>query len=142
MNVYDDKLADRLFAGVTAEMAVEDRLLKISPHVDHIGFGWDDTSLEIFFDPDTPADFELTEQQASIIWEMGFRVAWLNFTDGTEQKASPHLVQPRRSVLGGEPRWTMAAYDERKQHVARCVELARRPLLAQIAELTAATHSR
>lgn len=128
-------LAQTLWQAEIAEVRIEDRLCHhVSELIDHIGWDQYDESLEIYFDPTTPADFQITEQQAAIIWQMGFRCAWANFCDGTEQTLTRNQTYSRRPVTSD--RWSKERFDDRCLRVARMVELARLPLVQQIAQLS------
>lgn len=128
-------LASSLWAAEEAEYRIEDHLCRhISELIDHIGCDPHDQSLEIFFDATTPLDFVITEEQARIIWQMGFRCAWANFCDGTEQSLSPTRTSGRKP--GHLSRWSHTAFEERRLRVAKIVMEARRPLLEQIARLS------
>jgi hypothetical protein len=104
----DDKeksLADRLHDGNMAHAVIEDRVDEIFPDlVCKIGSDYYDNSLEVYFSPETPADFVATQEQSDKIFEMGFSRFWLNFTDSTEQAVSRGSIGERHTV--SHVKWT------------------------------------
>lgn len=79
-------LADRISDGVSALSEVEMQLDDLWPdYLNHIGHDIYDQSIEIYFTPGTPTDFEITEAVVRQIFEWGFRRGWCNFADGSQQ---------------------------------------------------------
>lgn len=118
--------AARMFDGVAAECEVFDRLCDRWPHISHITHDYYDCSLEVYFTPETPPDFALTNDDARIIYEFGFDGAYLNFADGTEQVISTRRgACPRLKVDHSKWHAETAEREHREQRLKAELERVR-----------------
>lgn len=71
-----------------------------------LGMDHYDGSIELYFGPDTPADFRLGPEDKEFLARFGVKGGWANFIDGTEQ----YLFGERSLVA--HPRWNEERWRE------------------------------
>lgn len=88
-SIQKPSYADQLFSSLWSESHIFDSLSDRWSFIDDIGWDHYDSSLEIYCDSTAPADWEISKEEAEIIWSWGFAMCWLNFADGTQQYIGP-----------------------------------------------------
>jgi hypothetical protein len=104
-----EDFASILFGVAFVENAMEKALsdlLKDSAKVVKIWWDEYDGSIELGFSHGTPKDFTATEELRSLLLSWGFGMAYLNFTDGTQQHISWNRASSERKVYSDNSwRW-------------------------------------
>ncbi len=88
---------------------------KIPKPAEVVKIWWDeyDGSVEFGFSDSTPTDFSASQEISDLISQWGFSIAFLNFTDGTQQHLCSGKPPGERKVWGDNSwRWNKEKADK------------------------------